>query len=52
MIRIETGREYEVLPWPTGGELTKVRGQIINPKTDKPWQRHVFLDKSEFKPAK
>ncbi len=49
MIRIKTGREYEVIPFPNCGDDI-VRGQIINPKTDKPWQRHVFLNNSDFKP--
>lgn len=49
MIRITTGREYEVIPFPNCGDDI-VRGQVINPKTNKPWHSHVFLNKSEFKP--
>jgi len=51
MIRIKTGREYEVISFPYLPE-GEVRVQVINPKTDKPWHAHSFLSKSEFKPIK
>jgi len=51
MIRIKTGREYEVISFPYLAE-GDVRVQVINPKTDKPWHAHSFLSKSEFEPIK
>ena len=51
MIRIKTGREYEVISFPYLPE-GKVRVQVINPKTNKPWHSHSFLNKSEFEPIK